>query len=108
MVIEADAASLAAVLTLAGIAPSIDGTGKLRARLAGEPDRLAMDDLDVALTLSGGERVSVTGHAADLATLDGADLKVVAELAPGAPAAVSLRRSLSPACRAPSGAEPKA
>lgn len=91
MTLDAEAGSLATVLTLAGVAPSIDGTGKVRAHLEAEPDRLGLIDLDLGLNLTGGEHVSVTGHAADLATLDGAELTVVADLTSTAPAAVSLR-----------------
>lgn len=91
MKLEADAKSLAKGLTLAGIAPSIDGTGKVSARLKAEPDRLSFHDLDLGLTLADGEHISVTGHADDLATLAGADLKVVADLETAAPAAVSVR-----------------
>lgn len=91
MAIDAEAGSLVTVLRLAGIAPSIDGTGRLRARLDVDPDRVGLADLDLALTLVGGEHIAVTGHSADMATLQGTDIRVVADLAPGAPAAVSLR-----------------
>lgn len=91
MKFDADAKSLAKGLTLAGIAPSIDGTGKVSARFKAEPDRFSFHDLDLVLTLADGERISVTGQADDLATLAGADLKVVADLETAAPPAVSLR-----------------
>lgn len=91
MKLDAEAGSLATALILAGIAPSIDGTGKVTARLKAEPERLSFHDLDLTLTLADGEHISVTGHADDLATLAGADLKVVADLETVAPPAVSLR-----------------
>ncbi|GLI21665.1 uncharacterized protein involved in outer membrane biogenesis [Xanthobacter flavus] len=91
MKLDAEAGSLATALVLAGVAPSIDGTGKVTARLKAEPDRLSFHDLNLALTLADGERISVTGQADDLATLAGADLKVVADLETAAPPAVSLR-----------------
>ncbi|MBB6309577.1 AsmA-like C-terminal region-containing protein [Xanthobacter tagetidis] len=89
--VSAEASSIAQALRLAAIAPSIDGTGTLRAHLAAARGRVAMSGLDLKLALASGEHVAVTGSAADLATLDGANLKVVADLDTGAPSAVSLR-----------------
>lgn len=91
MEFTAKAGSLAQVLTLAGIAPSFDGTGTVKARLDAEPDRLGVSDLALALILADGEHISVTGHATDLASLAGVDLKVVADLNASAASAVSLR-----------------
>lgn len=91
MELDGQANSLAQLLRLARIAPSVDGSGTVRAHLEAEPGRLGLTDLDLALRFVDGERVTVTGHAADLASLSGADLKVVAVLDDGAAAAVSLR-----------------
>ncbi|MFG1240517.1 AsmA-like C-terminal region-containing protein [Xanthobacter autotrophicus DSM 597] len=91
MRLHADAGSLAKVLTLAGIAPTIDGTGQIAVRLKVEPDHASFHDLDLVLNLAEGQRISVTGQADDLETLAGAELKAVADLKTDAPPAVSLR-----------------
>lgn len=89
--LAADAGSLAHVLGLAGLAPAIDGTGALRARLFAEPDTLAVRDLRLDLRLSDGAHVHVEGAVGDLPTLQGVDVKAVATLDAQAASAVSLR-----------------
>ena len=91
MELAADAGSLARVLVLAGLAPSVEGTGTLRARLDAEPDRLAVRDLRLTFKLADGEQVQVEGAVGDLPTLQSVDVKAVATLDASAASAVSLR-----------------
>jgi len=91
LALSAQSDSLAKLLVLAGVAPSIDGTGTLTAQLRAEPDALAMDDLKLNLQLPDDETVQVTGSVGNLVKRQGIDLSVVAETAPGVAPAVSLR-----------------
>lgn len=91
MELAADAGSLAQVLVLAGLAPSVEGAGTLRAHLDAEPDSLGVRDLRLTLKLADGELVQVEGAVGDLPTLRGVDVKAVATLDAAAGSAVSLR-----------------
>lgn len=91
MSLEASTSSLADLLGLAGIAPSINGRADLRAHLLADTDSVAMRGLALDIAMADGLHLSVTGGVLDLFGGTGVDLAAVAEIDTGASPAGSLR-----------------
>ncbi|MEW6256345.1 MAG: AsmA-like C-terminal region-containing protein [Pseudomonadota bacterium] len=83
----ASTSSIADLLSIAGIARTVDGTAELKGQILSLPQRLAIRDLVLESHFAGGTTSRITGGIDDLSDWTGVDIKVEADMsAAGTPA----------------------
>lgn len=77
---EATTSSIADLLSIAGIARTVDGTATLKGQLLSLPQRLAFRDLVLETRFTGGATSRITGTIDDLSDWSGVDIQVAADM----------------------------
>ncbi|MBA4790861.1 MAG: AsmA family protein [Rhizobiales bacterium] len=80
MAVSASTDSIADLLSIAGLARTVDGTGKLTGDLLADPQRLSLRNLVLETRFSGGTTTRITGAIADLSDWTGVDISAQSDM----------------------------
>ncbi|WP_127091499.1 AsmA-like C-terminal region-containing protein [Aquabacter cavernae] len=86
MAVQLSSGSIADLLSVAGLARTVDGTAKLTGALHADARHLSLRNLALDTRFTEGSTTRITGSIADLSDWSGVDISAVADMAPVTPA----------------------